>query len=128
MSSDFSEEYDVATVIDVGTGFVKCGWAGDDAPKGVFPSLISRPQEVGEDGIEFFVGEEARERQVRCFAVAVGRGVGWFNVAVWEVWQRECEFFFFSGPWCVLGRVWPLLGREARLEWWRRPRSVWPRI
>jgi actin-related protein len=30
-------------VVDNGTGFVKCGWAGDNFPSFIFPSMIGRP-------------------------------------------------------------------------------------
>ncbi|KAF6041581.1 ACTG1 [Bugula neritina] len=31
-------------VIDNGSGMVKAGFAGDDAPRAVFPSLVGRPK------------------------------------------------------------------------------------
>ena len=33
-----------ALVIDNGSGMCKAGFAGDDAPRAVFPSLIGRPR------------------------------------------------------------------------------------
>ena len=33
-----------AVVIDNGSGMVKAGFAGDDAPRSVFPSLVGRPR------------------------------------------------------------------------------------
>ena len=33
-----------AIVCDNGSGMVKAGFAGDDAPRAVFPSLIGRPR------------------------------------------------------------------------------------
>ena len=43
--SDYSSEveYETAIVIDNGTGRVKAGFAGDDAPKLVFPAVIGTP-------------------------------------------------------------------------------------
>ena len=32
-----------AVVIDNGSGMVKAGFAGDDAPRAVFPSIVGRP-------------------------------------------------------------------------------------
>ena len=38
-------EDDVATlVVDNGSGTCKAGFAGDDAPRAVFPSLVGRPK------------------------------------------------------------------------------------
>lgn len=34
----------VALVIDNGSGMCKAGFAGDDAPRAVFPSLVGRPR------------------------------------------------------------------------------------
>ncbi|GAA5827813.1 hypothetical protein JCM5353_006431 [Sporobolomyces roseus] len=36
-------EYDTPLVVDNGTGFVKCGYAGSNFPAHVFPSIIGRP-------------------------------------------------------------------------------------
>ncbi len=33
-----------ALVVDNGSGMVKAGYAGDDAPRVVFPSIIGRPR------------------------------------------------------------------------------------
>lgn len=34
-------------VCDNGTGMVKAGFAGDDAPRAVFPSIVGRPRHTG---------------------------------------------------------------------------------
>ncbi|KAI3691401.1 hypothetical protein L2E82_49760 [Cichorium intybus] len=34
-------------VCDIGTGMVKAGFAGDDAPRAVFPSIVGRPRHTG---------------------------------------------------------------------------------
>ncbi|XP_073526468.1 uncharacterized protein [Phyllobates terribilis] len=34
-------------VVDNGTGMVKAGFAGDDAPRAVFPSIVGRPRHTG---------------------------------------------------------------------------------
>lgn len=33
-----------ALVVDNGSGMCKAGFAGDDAPRAVFPSLVGRPR------------------------------------------------------------------------------------
>ena len=35
-----------ALVIDNGSGMCKAGFAGDDAPRAVFPSIIGRPRHM----------------------------------------------------------------------------------
>ncbi len=36
-----------ALVIDNGSGMLKGGFGGDDAPRAVFPAVVGRPREVG---------------------------------------------------------------------------------
>jgi len=39
-----SDEDAVALVVDNGSGMCKVGFAGDDAPRAVFPSIVGRPR------------------------------------------------------------------------------------
>ena len=52
-----------ALVCDNGSGMVKAGFAGDDAPRAVFPSVIGRPRQpgvmVGMGQKDSYVGDEA---------------------------------------------------------------------
>ena len=41
------EEDQQALVVDNGSGMVKAGFAGDDAPRAVFPSIVGRPRHQG---------------------------------------------------------------------------------
>ena len=41
-----SEEEITPLVIDNGSGMVKGGFGGDDAPRAVFPSIVGRPRHV----------------------------------------------------------------------------------
>lgn len=57
------EEEIQAIVIDNGSGIVKAGFAGDDAPRAVFPSIIGRPRTSANAGTyqkEYYVGDEAQ--------------------------------------------------------------------
>ncbi|PNJ79342.1 ACTG2 isoform 5 [Pongo abelii] len=38
------EEETTALVCDNGSGLCKAGFAGDDAPRAVFPSIVGRPR------------------------------------------------------------------------------------
>ena len=39
-----SEDDVAALVVDNGSGMCKAGFAGDDAPRAVFPSIVGRPR------------------------------------------------------------------------------------
>lgn len=52
-----------AIVIDNGSGMCKAGFAGDDAPRAVFPSLVGRPKYqgvmIGMTHKESYIGDDA---------------------------------------------------------------------
>jgi actin len=54
-------------VCDNGSGMVKAGFAGDDAPKAVFPSIIGRPKHsgimVGMTHRNVYIGDEAQSKR-----------------------------------------------------------------
>merc|ERR1712142_1036288 len=61
------DEEAAALVIDNGSGMVKCGFAGDDAPRAVFPSVIGRPRHVsvmvGMVNKDAYVVDEAQSKR-----------------------------------------------------------------
>jgi actin-related protein len=61
------EEEVTAVVIDNGSGMCKSGFAGDDAPRAVFSTIVGRPKMpgimVGLDQKEVYVGEEAQQKR-----------------------------------------------------------------
>jgi actin-related protein len=61
------EEEVTAVVIDNGSGMCKAGFAGDDAPRSVFSTMVGRPKMpgimVGLDQKEVYVGEEAQQKR-----------------------------------------------------------------
>ena len=56
-----------AIVIDNGSGMCKAGFAGDDAPRSVFSTVVGRPKVpgimVGLDQKEVYVGDEAQQKR-----------------------------------------------------------------
>jgi actin len=56
----------LALIIDNGSGYIKAGIAGDDAPKTYFPTLIGRPKQpgmmVGMDQKDMYIGHEVSSK------------------------------------------------------------------
>ena len=64
--SQFDDDV-AALVVNNGSGMCKAGFAGDDAPRTVFPSIVGRPRHPGETvGMgqnDSFVGGEAQSKR-----------------------------------------------------------------
>ncbi|WKY08999.1 hypothetical protein Q1695_001843 [Nippostrongylus brasiliensis] len=81
-------------VVDNGSGFVKCGYAGTNFPAHIFPSLVGRPlvrssQKVGNIEIkDLMVGEECSQlRQMLDISYPMDNGIvrNWEDMAhVWD--------------------------------------------
>jgi actin beta/gamma 1 len=56
-----------SVVIDNGSGMVKAGFSGDDAPRTVFPSVVGRPKHmnamIGMGNKDLYVGDEAQAKR-----------------------------------------------------------------
>lgn len=63
------EEIKTVVVIDNGSNTIKAGFAGDDAPRKIFPSVVGytkkSPINLAMDEKAYYVGDEAKERRGR---------------------------------------------------------------
>jgi len=54
-------------VIDNGSGVVKAGFSGEDAPRAIFPSIVGRPKNpgviIGVEAKDEYIGDEAQQKR-----------------------------------------------------------------
>merc|ERR1712060_1040655 len=86
-----------ALVVDNGSGMCKAGFAGDDAPRAVFPSIVGRPRHqgvmVGMGQKEPRVGGEAqRQRGVLTLKYPVEHGI----VTNWDDMEKIWHHTFYN--------------------------------
>ncbi|MES1909043.1 MAG: hypothetical protein MHM6MM_001855 [Cercozoa sp. M6MM] len=104
---------DAPIVLDNGSGFIKAGFAGDDAPRAVFQAVVGRPRfetvMVGVQDSDVFVGDDAIARRgLLHLEHATTRG----SVNNWEDLERLWHACFFDELQCEPESQ-PLLLTEA---------------
>lgn len=86
-----------ALIIDNGTGTIKTGFAGEDAPRSIFPTVVGKPKQqglmVGLDQKDIYIGHEVKEKKsVLKLEYPIERGL----IENWEDIEKIWNYTIFQ--------------------------------
>lgn len=92
--SDTDDEFVNNIVADLGSGNCHVGFAGDDRPCSVFPTVLGRPKHrEASPEVGLFVGDEAQaRREILAMTSPIERGI----VTNWEDMEQLWQYIFTS--------------------------------
>ncbi|KAJ5071659.1 actin-11 [Anaeramoeba ignava] len=80
-------------VIDNGTCWIKAGFAGDDAPRAVFPSIVGRPRTTQIMLTDNYIGDEPRpKRAILTLKYPIERGI----ITNWDDMEKIWHHTFYN--------------------------------